>query len=186
MLGKQLGRTRLFLLVIFAAILIIYAARLVAMQLWATDNPDGPDLIDFTLEVYGEPGGIRFEENSNPTLPVFEPETGQWDLGGELLGDFASQIQGFEVGPHGSSPFVIVDLPENATVDVYRKAIASLARQGICRVGIYSPAPAENLLPPYGNPNWPPTRFVAVFRVSSVKQHSGVLEPCKDRFPAWP
>jgi hypothetical protein len=186
MLGNHLGRTRLFLLVILAALLIMYAARFVAMQLWAAENPDAPDLMDFSLEVFGEPGGIEFATDSSPTLPVFEPETGQWNLGGDRLDDFASLVQGIEVGPHGSSPFVIVDLPKSATVDMYRKAIASLAGHGVCRVGIYSPAPADNLLPAYENPDWPPTRFVAVFRVLSVKQHSGVSEACKDRFPAWP
>lgn len=185
MLRKHLGRTRLFLLVVLAAILIIYAARFVAMQLWATENPDAPDLKDFTLEVYEEPGGIEFEENSNPAFPLFEPETGQWNLGGNHLDDFTPLIQGIEVGPHGSSPFVIVDLPENATVDVYRKAIASLARHGICRVGIYSPAPAENLQPTYGNPDWSPKGFVAVFRVLNVKFDTSTNHECIDRFPAW-
>jgi len=172
--------------VTLAAVLIIYAARFAAMQFWETENPSTPDLTDFTLEVYGEPGGTEFEDNANPTLPVFDPETGQWTLKGDRLDDFTSLVQGIEVGPHGSSPFVIIDLPDSATVDVYRKAIASLSGQGICRVGVYSPAPAENLLPPYGNADWTPEGFVAVFRVLSVKQKSGVSQPCKDRFPAWP
>ena len=185
MLRKRLGRTRLFLLVILVAILAVYAARVVAMRLWVTENLDAPDPTDFTLEVYGEPGGIVFEEGSNPPLPLFDPETGQWNLGGDRLDDFAPLVRGIEVGPHGSSPFVIVELPENATVGVYRKAIASLARHGICRVGINSTVPAKNPLPTYGNPDWPPKGFVAVFRVLSVKFDTGTNHECIDRFPAW-
>ncbi len=187
MLGKRLSRTRLFLLVILAAILVIYAARFASMQFWATENPDAPDLMDFTLEVYGEPGGVEFEENSNPILPMFEPETGEWRLDGERLYDFASLVQGLEVGPHGSSPFVVANLPESATVDVYRKAIASLAAQGICRVGIYSPAPSPSQ--PSRNTT---THYLSrkgdtsVYHVLNVKQNSGASEPCRNRFPAWP
>ena len=185
MLRKRISRTRVLLLVILVAILIIYGARIAATQLWITGNLDTIERKYFTLEVYGEPGGIVFEEGSNPSLPLFEPETGQWILGEDRIDDFAPLIQGLEVGPHGSSPFVIVDLPESATVGVYRKAIASLARHGICRVGIFSPAPAENLLPTYGNPDWPPKGYVAVFRVLSVKFDTGTSHECIDRFPAW-
>ena len=185
MLRRCLGRTRLFLLVILVAVLTVYAASIAAMQSWVTEKLDAPDPKDFTLEVYGEPGGIVFKEDPNPPLPLFEPETGQWNLEGDRLVDFAPLVQGFEVGPHGSSPFVIVNLPESATADVYRKAIASLARHGICRVGIHSPAPAENLLPNFGNPEWPPNGFVAVFRVLSVKFDTGTNHECIDRFPAW-
>ena len=167
------------------AIVIIYAARVAAMQFWQTENLDASDPKDFTLEVYGEPGGIEFEEGANPPLPLYEPETGQWSLGGNRIDDFAPLVQGLKVGPHGSSPFVIVDLPESATVDVYRKAIASLASHGICRVGIFSPTPAENLLPTYENHDWPPKGFVAVFRVLSVKFDTGTSHECTDRFPAW-
>lgn len=185
MLRKRISRTRVLLLVILVAILIIYVARMAAMQLWVTGNLDASDPKDFTIEVYGEPGGIVFEESSKPSLPLFEPETGQWNLGGDRIDDFDPLVQDLEVGPHGSSPFVIVALPERATVGVYRKAIASLANHGICRVGIISPAPAENLLPTYGNPDWPPKGFVAVFRVLSVKFDTGTSHECIDRFPAW-
>jgi hypothetical protein len=99
--------------------------------------------------------------------------------------DLAEHIRGLDVGPHGSSPFVIVRLPDDATVNDYRKALASAARQGICRIGVFSPAPAKEYLPPTGFGATLPQAYVPIYRIVSVKPDYLISTPCVDRFPAW-
>src|SRR5688572_12092647 len=127
------NRTRAFLLIILAVIVLVQG-----LAFYSRDVPTGPATeltdMDVLLEVYGEPGGVEFSESPSPELPLFDPSSESWTLNGQPLHDFANLIQGLELGPHGSSPFVIVAIPENATIADYRSAAASLSSRGICRV----------------------------------------------------
>jgi hypothetical protein len=178
-------RTRTLLLI---ALAVIVAAQ--GLSLWlrlhqVDGDPDNSNDLNFLLEVYGEPGGVEYPEGYRPELPRFNPSRGFWTFDGQPLSEFASYVEGLEVGPHGSSPFVIIDLPDDATVGDYEKALASLTLHGICRVGVYAPLSNRKFvsLRPDSVPS--DSIFVPVYRVINVKFDTGATHACVDRFPPW-
>lgn len=185
MLGGKISRARGLLLVILAAVLILDGIWILGTKLWLPQQTTVSNPTDFTMQVWGT-DDLVFHGDEVPELPMFQPATRQWMLGGQRVEDFAELVRGLEVGPHGSNPFVIVNLPTTATVDHYRQAIVSLSEQGICQVGVYSPKPAAEYFPPNeANPDWPPEGYVSVYRIVSVKPDSLTLKKCEDRFPPW-
>lgn len=185
MFGGKISRVRGLLLVILAAVVIVHGTRIVATKLWLSQQTNVSNPTDFTLQVWGTED-LVFSGGEVPELPMFQPETGQWTLGGQRLEDFTELVRGLEVGPHGSNPFVVVNLPRSATADHYRQAIVSLTDQGICQVGVYSPNPAADYIPPNeANPDWPPKGYVSVYRILSVKPDFLPSKECRDRFPPW-
>ena len=184
---------RLRLKIRFRTLLLIVLAAAVSAQglaLFLSTKPDvheprHPDNPDFLLEVYGEPGGVEFLAGARPQLPLFDPTRGDWSFEDQPLSEFAGHVEGLEIGPHGSSPFVIVALLGEPSVGDYRKALASLARHGVCRVGVYAPMSHQKPVArktgrePSGN------TFVPVYRVLRVKPETGPDHECIDRFPAW-
>lgn len=179
------GSTRA-LLVILAAILLIHLARFTTLHFWPPETERSQSPQDFTLAVYGDPGSVAFADGGSVALPQLDVASDQWTFVGERIFDFLPYMQALELDAHGSHPYVIVRLSEGASVDDYRAAISSLAARGICRVGVLSPGPEENLLPPdkiAGNRE--PVTYVPVYRIMAVKDKSGVVQTCKDRFPAW-
>jgi hypothetical protein len=179
-------KTRTLLITILAVVLSAQGLSL----FFDHNSPDGDSGDrsgpDFLLEVNGEPGGVEFLEGSRPKLPLFNPMLGRWTVGDQQVLEFASLVQGLEVGPHGSSPFVIVTLPTDATVGDYRRAIASLSRHGVCRVGIYALPTNEDFVSLRADVEPSRNVFVPVYRVLEMKLDSGASRPCTDRFPAWP
>lgn len=185
MFWERVSRTRGLLLVILAAILLLHGARHLVSESWPVKQMSASEPTDFTLQVWGT-DDFLFVDDETPELPMFGPETGQWTLNGQPLADFVEVMRGLEVGPHGSNPFVVVNLPPNATVDHYRRAIASLVEQGICQVGVYEPGPAAEYIPANAaNPDWPPQGYVSVYRVLSVEPDDLPAKGCEDRFPPW-
>ena len=186
MLRRTTDRTRRFLLTILLAIIVIHGLDFFSRKTVFAKSKYDLIHADFMLEVYGEPGGETIEEAANLDLPFFNPQTRQWTVAGKLLIDFVGHVRGLEIGPHGSSPFIIINMPKNASVANYRSAIASLAVNGVCRVGVFSPASEEEYPQGVeGNPDWPPKGFVPVYRVIAVKRENGSFKACKDRFPAF-
>ncbi len=186
MFGGKISRARGLLLVILAAVVIVHGTQFLATKLWFSQRTHVPNVTDFTVQVWGTED-LVFSGDEIPELPMFKPETGQWTLAGQRVEDFAELVRGLEVGPHGSNPHVVVHLPPSATADHYRQAIASLTEQGICQVGVYSPIPAAEYIPPNkANPDWPPKGYVSVYRILNVRPNSLRSEECEDRFPPWP
>ena len=180
-------RIRIRTLLLIAVIVVLVAQWL---SLFVGHNPpngvsEDRGGLDFLLEVYGEPGGVSFLEGSRPELPLFDPVLTKWTVGNQSLSDFASVIQGLEIGPHGSSPFVVVALPNGSTVGDYRQAIASLSWHGICRVGVYAPQANEEYVSLRNDIEPSKDVSVPVYRVLEVKLGSGASRTCKDRFRAW-
>jgi hypothetical protein len=140
---------------------------------------------DFLLQVYGEPGGVEFPKDARPKLPEFDPIRGSWTFDAQPLVEFARHVKGLEVGPHGSSPFVIIAFPSEPTVSDYHKALASLAARGICRVGVYAPRSSYEQASLGFETEQTENAFVPVYRVLNVKSDTGENFDCIDRFPAW-
>ena len=179
-------RTRTLLLIAVAVALLAQSLLLFfSLHRNNDDAPGGPSDLDFLLEVYGEPGGVEYQEGVRPELPLFNRGNGDWTLQDQPLSEFANIVEGLEIGPHGSSPFVVVALPDNASVGDYHRALVSLRRHGICRVGVYSPASNREFVSLRADPEPSEYVFVPVYRVLSVKLDNGAVQRCIDRFPAW-
>ena len=146
---------------------------------------DKPDEFIFLLELDGEPGGVEYLEGGRPELPTFDPRGGNWTVAGHELTEFASHVEGVEVGPHGSNPFVIVTLPDKASIADYQAALASLAWHGICRVGVYSPESNREFVSLRADDEPAERTLVPVYRLLTVKSDKGQSNDCIDRFPAW-
>lgn len=183
----MLSRPRVYLLIILAALVLAYGTQYFAVEQTRSRYSQIPNPADFTLQLWGTTDH-EYVDGLVPELPIFDPETGFWLLEGNRIDDFAYLVQGLEIGPHGSSPFVVVRLPTDATADTYRRAIASLVEQGICQIGVFSPFPAEEYLPPnLADADWLREGFYApIYRVLSVKPDYLATRPCIDRFPAYP
>lgn len=178
-------RTRTLLLI---ALAVIVAAQ--GLSVWSSlhqvdRDPGNSEDFDFLLEVGGEPGGVEYLEGYRPDFPMYDPGRRDWTFAGQPLSDFASHVEGLEVSPHGSSPFVLIGLPDDATVGDYQKALSSLTLHGICRVGVYAPTSNREFvsLPPDGEQAG--SIFVPVYRVLNVKFEASATHACIDRFPAW-
>lgn len=178
------NRTRVLLLAILAVVVVAQSLTFYLREVPIGSSPAQSEM-DFLLEVYGEPGGVEFAGSASPTLPLFDPTSESWTIDGQPVSDFASYIQGLEVGPHGSSPFVVVAIPDNGSVSDYRRALASLSSQGICRVGVFSPLSNGEFVSLRADGGQPPEVFVPVYRVLKVKRDGGTAKVCKDRFPPF-
>jgi len=172
-------RYRKFLLAILAVLLL---ARTAEWFLPDAPEPDESETIsgeEFVLEPHFE-GMTLFSEQDE--LLTFDPSDNIWTFGGETVDDLSRHVIGFEIGPHGSSPFVVIRLPEGATADTYRGAISSLADQGICRVGVASPSPASELESEQYRWN---ALDVQVYNVVRYRPGFSPSQECLNRFPAW-
>ena len=178
-------RTRTLLLIALAVVVSAQGLSLFLSTDRIVREPSHPNGLDFLLQVYGEPGGMEFLEGARPELPQFDPIRGSWMFDDQPLSEFASHVEGLEIGPHGSSPFVIIALPDEPTVSDYQKALASLARHGICRVGVYAPLSNQELVSLRTGSEPSGATFVPVYRVLNVKFDTGANYDCSDRFPAW-
>ena len=178
-------RTRTLLL---AALAVAIAAQSLSLFLtWhrVGDEPREESELDFLLQVYGEPGGVEYLEDHQPALPLFDPDSESWTLADQPLTEFAGQIHGLGVGPHGSSPFVVIALPDDPTVGDYQKALASLAWHGVCRVGVYAPKASREFVSLRSDGERPDATHVPVYRVLNVRFDTGNNYNCVERFPAW-
>jgi len=185
-MSRQLEiRTRTLLLTALAVITVVKALSLLLSSQQADGGSSDSKELEFLLEVYGEPGGVEYPEGERPELPSFDANRGVWAFDGQPLLEFANHVDGLEVGPHGSSPSVLIDLADDATVGDYQKALASLVLHGICRVGVYAPSSNREFvsLRPGAKPSG--VIFVPVYRVLKVKFDTGAAHDCIDRFPAW-
>lgn len=178
-------RTRTLLLAALAVAIAAQSLSLFLILQRVGNEPREKSELDFLLQVYGEPGGVEYLEDHQPALPLFDPDGESWTLADQPLTEFAGQIHGLGVGPHGSSPFVLVALPDDATVGEYHKALASLAGHGICRVGVYAPKASREFVSLRSDGERPDDTFVPVYRVLSVKFDTGTNHDCVDRFPVW-
>lgn len=178
------NRTRAFLLIILAVVVIVDGLRLYLRETAVGETSEQQGM-DFLLKVYGEPGGIEFSRGRAPNLPMFDPQSKSWAFDGQVISEFARFVQGLEIGPHGSSPFVIVAIPDNGTVADYRSALASLASHGICRVGVYSPPSNNEFVSLRADGTQPQEIFVPVYHVLSVGRDNGLARDCADRFPPF-
>lgn len=178
-------RTRTLLLIVLVAILAAQGLSLLLSPHWDDIGPDNTSDLDFLLEVYGEPGGMEYQEGVPPELPLFDPIRRSWTLDDKPLSEFASHVDGLEVGPHGSSPFIVIALPDDATVGDHQKALVSLARHGICRVGVYAPLSNREFVSLRSDSEPTDYAFTPVYRVLNVKFDTGANHDCIDRFPVW-
>lgn len=178
-------RTRTLLLIALAVIVAAQGLSLLLNLQRIDSEPGNPNELDFLLEVYGEPGGMEYQKGVRPELPLFDPRLGSWTLDDQPFSEFASRVEGLGVGPHGSSPFVVIALPENATVGDYQKALASLTWHGICRVGVYAPLSNREFVTLQSDREPSDYIFVPVYRVLNVKFDTRATQDCIERFPAW-
>lgn len=170
------------LLAILAALLFAHILEFILAGPLLARAPTVSLTPEFTLRLWGTEDMV-YQDNAQVTLPMFEPKSSEWTIGGDRIPDLAKHVSKLEVGPHGSHPSLFVKLPADANVEIYRRAVASLAEQGMCQVGIYAPAAAkEYLLPDEIRPS---EHYVSVYRVVSVKRDNGTLLICRDRFPPW-
>jgi hypothetical protein len=172
-------RYRRFLLAILAVILL---ARTVEWYLPNEPEPDERETISgeqFVQQLYFESVSLVSQQDE---LLSFEGSNDIWTFRGEQVLDFSRHVTGFEVGPHGSSPFVMIRLPEDASADTYRRALWSLARHGICRVGVASPAPDQELKP---EPYRQETLVVEVYKVVRYTPDNLPPQVCTNRFLTW-
>ena len=130
MFRGKVSRTRAVLVAISTTLLIIYAVDFVLAGplLRRAHRASSPP--EFTLQLWGQEDAV-YTADVGASLPMFEPKAGWWMLGADHLNDLSGHLRGLEIGPDGSHPSLIVRLPADATVGVYRRAIASLADQGI-------------------------------------------------------
>lgn len=178
-------RTRTLLLVALAVIVAVQGLSLF-LTMHRTDSESGHQTeLNFLLEVYGEPGGVEYKDGVRPELALFDPERSDWTLNDQPLLEFVSQVQGLGVGPHGSSPFVVIALPDDATVEDYRRALASLTWHGICRVGVYAPPTNREFVSLRSTSERFNYTLVPVYRILNVEFETGANHDCIDRFPAW-
>lgn len=185
---RDTSRTRILLFIILVTILLAYMVSFAISGINLKLDSAGPGPSLFTLDVSGK-GGVEYEDYANaaPSLPSFDPAEGQWSFEGERLLDLGSHMQGLESHPpYHSNPFIEIELPSDATVDTYHKAVADLLGQGICRVGVFSPRPAEEYLPPHPIPGRTTESYVQVYGLLAVKSDNGSMRQCRDRFPPWP
>ena len=178
-------RTRTLLLIALAVAVAAQSLSFLLPSHRIDDETDNPNELDFLLEVYGELGGMEYQEGVQPELPLFDPRRDSWTLDNQPFSEFASHVDGLEVGPHGSSPFIIIALPDDATVGDYQKALASLTWHGICRVGVYAPLSNREFVSLRSDGEPSGDVFVPVYRVLNVKFDTGATHDCIDRFPAW-
>ena len=178
-------RTRTLLLAALAVGTAIQSFSLFLTSHRAVEEPREESELDFLLQVYGEPGGVEYLEDYQPALPLFDPDQASWTLDDQPLSEFLRQVQGLGVGPHGSNPFVVIALPDDATVGDYHGALASLAWHGICRVGAYAPKASREFVSLRSDGERPDHTLVPVYRVLNVKFETGTNHNCVDRFPAW-
>lgn len=178
-------RTRNLLLAAFAIALTVQGWSLFLSLHQVDHEPRKTSELDFLLQVYGEPGGVEYQRGDQAELPLFDPEHGSWTLDDQPLSEFVGQVEGLGLGPHGSSPFIVIDLPDDATVEDYQKALASLSWHGICRVGVFAPKSNREFVTLRSDVARPDYTFVPVYRVLNVKFDTGASYECGDRFPAW-
>ena len=178
-------RTRTLLLTALAVVIVAQSVSLFRTLHKADEKPREGTEVDFLLQVYGEPGGVEYLEDYKSALPLFDPDRGSWTLDDQPLSEFFGQVDVLALGARGSSPFVVIALPENATVGDYQKALASLAWHGICRVGAYAPKASREFVSLRSDGERPDDTFVPVYRVLNVKFDTGTNHNCDDRFPAW-
>ncbi|ANU06353.1 hypothetical protein A6F65_00025 [Paraurantiacibacter namhicola] len=178
-------RTRILLLIALAVVVAAQGLSLLLNLQRMDSEPGNPTEFDFLLEVFGEPGSVVYPKGVKPDLPIFDPRAGSFTLDNQPFSEFASRVEGLEVGPHGSSPFVVIALPENATVGDYQKALVALTSHGICRVGVYAPLSNREFIGFRSDSGPSDDTFVAVYRVLIVKSDTSVVRNCIERFPAW-
>ena len=106
---------------------------------------------------------------------MFDPASERWLLDGRPVASAATLLtdpdpEGF--GPDSVGKYLVIRLPDNAGSGVFRKAIASLAAEGICQVAV-----ADE-----DTPNNSGLRDAAVYRVVEVRDARGQMQTCIDRF----
>ncbi len=177
------NRTRTYLLVILGVVVLVQG-----LAFYLREVPSSPSSIprdmDFLLEVGLEPGA-GFSKSASPELPLFDPNSETWSLNGALVHEFANLIQGLELGPHGTSPYVVIALPDNSTIGDYRSAVASLSSWGICRFGVFSPLSTNEPVSQRSRESQSREVFVPVYQILAVKRGAGTARACIDRFPPW-
>ena len=178
-------RTRTLLFIALAVVVAAQGLSLVLNLQRMDSEPGNPTEFDFLLEVYGEPGGTEYPKGVEPELPLFDPRAGSWTLDNQPFSEFASRVEGLEVGPHGSSPFVVIALPDDATVGDYEKALAALTWHGICRVGVYAPLSNREFVNLRSDSEPTDHTFVPVYRVLNIRSDTSAAQNCIERFPAW-
>ncbi len=127
--------------------------------------------------------GMVFDNNNADGIPSFDAINEQWIENGNVIDELEPYLVGndpesqFE---YGSESYIIVQLPPDASADIYRRAITSLASRGICLVGIIDfGAPVIHSTFPalyYGGD------MATVHQVVEVRDDDGEMLECHDRF----
>lgn len=155
-------KTRIVLVGVIALILCGYAWWLLAPR-----KPAVPELeIDVTMmQLDVEPGD---EKGALARMPLFDPATGGWIVGGKpthsVIGLIPPRDRDPAGDPHGYGRWLTVRLPDGAGRGAMQAAMRALVSEGICTAAIHIPD---------GGP-------VPLFKIRSIADGKGGTMPCRD------
>jgi hypothetical protein len=155
-----------------ALLALLVAALAGSTALLSYRTPPAPDQ-DFHLQLMRHAEVYPTERLAG--YPMFDPATDRWLLAGRPVSRVAALLTDTDpegVGPDSIGKYLMFRLPDDAGSDAFRKAIASLAADGICQVAV-----ADDATPTHSD-----LRESLVYRVMQVRDASGRMRTCVDRF----
>ena len=144
---------------------------LVTDALWLLRSKQA-DPVEFKLELT-QTSITRIPAHPGRIRPTFNPSNNRRLLDGRNLKSVSSFVEDADpekLGPHSVGHLVLVNLPDEATIGTFRRALLALSSEGICRAAFLAATMSTS-----GDEG-------LVYVLTEVRSDEGQTTNCEDRF----